>query len=252
MFSRYLKYADDGFGRFGISFNSTANSSEVDFYTNNGAQCVSEISEAYENIISTTENPHLTEMIGVELNQGNFIKPCKKYKIWDTEVKNNNMISRLYVDVIRYFMYCTEYRCMNGGLLGNKNNQIAEENIEFVEKGYQISNTFSNGNEGIRLKTTVEKQNGTNIVHIAAFRLHDDPFSTAPRNPHETPIMSLELRVNENQMDKISAKVTAGPNKVLEGQFLSSGEVHSVLSYITEKVMPIYLRRKTFANILYQ
>ena len=96
MFSQHWKYTDNGFARFGVNFNSSLNSSEVYFYTNNGGSCRSDHIEASHDTTSLSEPPHLTELIGMELNQVNVVKQCQKYKVWDTEVKGSQITTRFY------------------------------------------------------------------------------------------------------------------------------------------------------------
>ena len=246
MFSQYWKYTDNGFARFGVNFNSRLNSSEVHFYSNNGGSCRSEHIEENHDTASLSEPPHLTELIGMELNQGNVVKQCQKYKVWDTKVKGRQITTRLYLDALHFllnFMYVRKYE--------NSESQIAEERIEFTESGYQITNDLSNGNQGIRLMSTVENQNGSSVIQITILGLKGDTFSTASGNAHTTQIFSLALEINENETDKVNAKLTEGPNKIFDGEFLSSDEVYTALKYVFEGVIPSYLKREAFVRILY-
>ena len=246
MFSQHWKYTDDGFARFGVNFNSSLNSSEIYFYTNHGGSCRSDRIEASHDTDSISEPPHLTEVIGMKLNQGNVVKQCHKYKVWDTEIKDSQITTRIYLDALHFlhdFMYGSRYESYNS--------QIIEEKIELTETGYHITNDLSNGNQGIRLMTTVENQNGSSVIQIAILSLIGDTFSTKSGNAHTTQIFSLASEINENETNKLNAKLTEGPNKIFDGEFLSSDEVYTALKYVFEGVIPSYLKREAFVRILY-
>ena len=246
MFSQHWKYTDNGFARFGVNFNFSLNSSEVHFYTNNGGSCRSDHIEASHDTASISEPSHLTELIGMELNQGNVVKQCQKYKVWDTEVNSSQITTRLYVNALHFL-----HNFMYGSIYENSDSQIAEEKIELTETGYQITNDLSNGNQGIRLMTTVENQNGSSVIQIAILSLIGDTFSTKSGNAHTTQIFSLALEINENESEKLNAKLTEGQNKIFDAEFLSSNEVYTTLKYVFEEVIPSYLNRRAFARILF-
>ena len=220
MFSQHWKYTDNGFARFGVNFNSSLNSSEVYFYTNNGGSCRSDHIEASHDTDSISEPPHLTEVIGMKLNQGNVVKQCQKYKVWDTEIKDSQITTILYLDALHFlhdFMYGSRYESYNS--------QIIEEKIELTETGYHITNDLSNGNQVIRLITSAKNKNGSSVIEIGVLGLHGDTFSTASGNARTTQIFSLALELNQNKTDKLNAKLAEGPNKIFDAEFLSSDDV---------------------------
>ena len=246
MFSQYWKYTDNGFARFGFNFNTSLNSSEVHFYTNNGGSCRSDHIEASHDTASISEPPHLTELIGMELNQGNVVKQCQKYKVWDTEIKDSQITTRLYLDALHFlhdFMYGSRYESYNS--------QIIEAKIELTETGYHITNDLSNGNQGIRLITSAKNKNGSSVIEVGVLGLHGDTFSTASGNARTTQIFSLALELNQNKTDKLNVKLAEGPNKIFDAEFLSSDDVYTALKYVFEGVIPSYLKREAFARILY-
>ena len=247
MFSQYWKYTDNGFARFGFNFNTSLNSSEVHFYTNNGGSCRSDHIEASHDTASISEPPHLTELIGMELNQGNVVKQCQKYKVWDTEIKDSQITTRLYLDALHFlhdFMYGSRYESYNS--------QIIEAKIELTETGYHITNDLSNGNQGIRLIISAKNKNGSSVIEVGVLGLHGDTFSTASGNARTTQIFSLALELNQNKTDKLNVKLAEGPNKIFDAEFLSSDDVYTALKYVFEGVIPSYLKREAFARILYQ
>ena len=230
MFGPQYRYTDQGFLRHGLSYNMTSNSSDVYLYNNQG-RCA-ESNRDYEqedgsNSTSPTEALHLSEIMGMDLDQNNDMMDCNTYKIWDTEEKNGLMTTRIYNDILIY-IYSYRWR------IDNHKRQTAEEKIEYTKNGYQIAQVFSDLSEGKKLLMSVENLNETMFIQISAIALHDYPFSSLNRNPESTPIVSLILKLHENEKERIKAQLTIGEGKIFDAWFFSTSEVQSAMKYVAE------------------
>ena len=56
-------------------------------YTNDGSCTILDENENDYNSTSPIEARHLSDIIGVDLNQNDDMMDCHKYNIWDTEEK---------------------------------------------------------------------------------------------------------------------------------------------------------------------
>ena len=265
------EYTEAGFGRYGVSFNTTSNSSEVTFYTtdrscDNFEQLLKRYklgniennrNDQYTTSTETatpSERPHLSEIVGMELSQDKDVLDCQHYKIWDTKTENGEIIKRLYQDFLIYlqsiFPGLRQYKIVN--------RQIAEERIKFIGTSdenirYQIQNDFLNGKrrlQGTRVITRGNVINGRVFIDIDAFTIYDNPFSPVLKIP--TNAMRFGFEMNENDMEKMNLKLAMGSDKILDAWIQSpSNQVYSAMKYFTGELLPRYLRSKTFLNTLY-
>ena len=192
----------------------------------------------------------------MELSQDKNVLNCQHYKIWDTKTDHNTgeIITRLYQDFLIYLD--SNYPELR--LYEIVNRQIAEERIKHLERfgtsdeniRYSIQNDFSNGNQGTRVLTRANVFNGRVFIDIDAFSIHENLFSPLSKIP--TNAMKFGFEMNENKIDKINLKLAMGSDKILDAWIQSpSNQVYPAIKYFTGELLPRYLKRKSFVDILY-
>ena len=183
--------------------------------------------------------PHLSSMIGLSsFSNIDLNKACRKYKIFETKVENNHLVTRIYKDMQRFFSGDWgrfDTRIKKGRIIdqifeekfknGSNIHDDMKRNLEYLnlrDGVYILEHRLSNGDHGFKIWTkgrvepSVLYGTKNNLVVVLS---KIDNLKTGPRyqdnndapSPNTTTVIQdigyIEIEMNEAQPGKVHVRL---------------------------------------------
>ena len=219
--------------------------------------------ELHSTIVSPA--PHLSSMIGLSsFSNVDLNRLCRKYKIFETKVENNYLVSRIYKDVLRFFSHY-------GGSFDTtiKKGRIIDKIFEERFKNgshwqglneYVMEHTLSNGDQGFKIWTSGQVEPsvlyGTNPNFVVALSKFDN-LKTSPRyqdnNEAQTPNITtviqdigyIKMELNETQPGEVHVQLQIeNPRQTIVDSTIFSSVIYEDAMYFIKESFPSFAKGK--------
>ena len=224
--------------------------------------------------------PHLSSMIGLSsFSNVDLNKLCRKYKIFETKLESNHLVTRIYKDVLRLFSrvggtfdtrmkkgrimdQIFEERFINGSYVHNDvYNDLEYLNLRDGE--YVLEHMFSNGDQRFKIFTIwrTNPSEGTNnhfVVTLSKF----DNFKTSPtyqdnsdtQSSNITTIIkdigSIQVDMNEAQPGEVRVLIDkAHPYQTIFDSTIFSSVIYEDAIYLIKEMIPSFAKGKMLVRL---
>ena len=212
--------------------------------------------------------PHLSSMIGLRsFSNTNLNRLCRKYKIFETKVENNYLVTRIYKDVLRFFSREVGGRFDTTIKKGRSIDKIFEEKFkngshiqELREGVYVLEHTLSNGDQGFKISTTGQVEPsvlyGTKNNLVVALSKFDN-LKTSPRyqdsndahTPNITTVMRdigfIEMEMIEAQPGEVHVRLEIeNPRQTIIDSKIFSSVIYEDAIYFIKELIPSFAKEK--------
>ena len=199
--------------------------------------------------------PNLSGIMGLNLGhwRTSDYGSCRKYKVFETKVENNSLVTRFYKDILNYVEYpdfngkstLLEYYLLYGDPTVSKKvrimDKIFEEKVEFGNNYYQLEQTLSDGVTGYNIKTKMTNLTDKSILNVNIFEF----LKLVNNTPKYKVIGNVEMEIDEANPDKIHVRLEekAHGQKIFDGNIFSSS-VFQGAKYFSQQMIPNFLKQK--------
>ena len=221
--------------------------------------------------------PHLSSMIGLSsFSNIDLNKACRKYKIFETKVENNYLVTRIYKDVQRFFSRdwgIFDTRIKKGRIMdqifeekfknGSNIHDDMKSNLEYLylrDGVYILEHTLSNGDQGFKIWTkgrvepSVSYGTKNNLV-VVLYKI--DNIKTSPRYqdnndaqfPNTTTVIQdigyIEIEMNEAQPGEVRVRLEKrNPFQTIFGGTIFSSVLYEDAIYFIKELIPSFAKGK--------